>query len=134
MICTWQEFRGTSPIRRPPTGMAPSVHPSFESSVRATMQKFSRALSFGAFIFGGGATLAANMPPPGPVPPPANQKLAHDIFRDIVEVRSVHAEGTKGVADILVRYLKTNGFTDSEISVVPETDYPRQVNVVVRLK
>jgi acetylornithine deacetylase/succinyl-diaminopimelate desuccinylase-like protein len=88
------------------------------------------ALSFVAAT----AALAANTPPPGPLPPSDNQKLAHDIFRDIVEVRSVHNVGTKGVADILVRYLKANGFSDSEISIVPETKYPKQVNVVVRLK
>src|SRR5256885_10811505 len=80
------------------------------------------------------AAAPANIPPPGPMPPPNNQKLAHDIFRDIVQVRSVHDVGTKGVADILVKYLKANGFTDSEIHVVPETNYPEQVNVVVRLK
>ncbi|HEX3945528.1 MAG TPA: M20/M25/M40 family metallo-hydrolase, partial [Rhizomicrobium sp.] len=94
-----------------------------------------RALTFGALVLAcSSAALAANIPPPGPVPPADNQKLAHDIFRDIVEVRSVHDVGTKGVADILIRYLKANGFSDSEINVVPETKYPRQVNVVVRLK
>lgn len=80
------------------------------------------------------AAAAPNTPPPGPMPPPDNQKLAHDIFRNIVAVRSVHDVGTKGVADILVRYLKANGFSDSEINVVPETKYPKQVNVVVRVK
>ncbi len=72
--------------------------------------------------------------PPTTYPPAENQKLAHDIFRDIVEVRSVHDVGTKGVADILVKYLRAGGFTDSEIHVVPETKYPHQVNVVVRLR
>jgi acetylornithine deacetylase/succinyl-diaminopimelate desuccinylase-like protein len=66
-------------------------------------------------------------------PPADNQKLAHDIFRDIVEVHSVHDVGTKGVADILVKYLKAGGFTDSDIHVVPEPQYPHQVNVVVRI-
>src|SRR6476620_4861367 len=80
------------------------------------------------------AALAANAPPPGPLPPSDNQKLARDIVRDIVEVRSVHNVGTKGVANILVRYLKANGFSDSEIHVVPETNHPKQVNVAVRLK
>ena len=76
----------------------------------------------------------AQQPAPGPMPPEDNKKLAHDIFRDIVEVRSVHDVGTKGVADILVKYLKAGGFSDSEISVVPETKYPKQVNVAVRIK
>ena len=76
---------------------------------------------------------AANPPSSGPMPPPDNQKLAHDIFKEIVEVRSVHDVGTRGVADILVRYLMNAGFTDSDIHVLPEEQYPNQVNVVVRL-
>lgn len=72
--------------------------------------------------------------PQVPLPPAANQKIAHDIFRDLVEIRSVHATGTKGTADVIVKYLKANGFTDAEIKVVPETSYPNQVNVVVRIK
>jgi acetylornithine deacetylase/succinyl-diaminopimelate desuccinylase-like protein len=81
-----------------------------------------------------GAAGPSNIPPPGPVPPADNQKLAHDIFRDLVEVRSVHDVGTKGTADVIVKYLKANGFTDADIHVAPETKYPHQVNVVVRIK
>ena len=80
------------------------------------------------------AAAQTNAPPPGPVPPADNQKLAHDIFRDLVEVRSVHDVGTKGTADVIVKYLKANGFTDSEVHVAPEPKYPNQVNVVVRIK
>jgi acetylornithine deacetylase/succinyl-diaminopimelate desuccinylase-like protein len=76
----------------------------------------------------------ANIPPSGPVPPDDNQKIAHDIFHDLVEVRSVHDIGTKGTADVVVKYLKANGFTDADIHVAPETKYPNQVNVVVRIK
>lgn len=80
------------------------------------------------------ATAAAAPGLPGPLPPQANQKIAHDIFRDLVEIRSVHEVGTRGTADVIVKYLKANGFTDAEIHVAPETRYPHQVNVVVRLK
>jgi acetylornithine deacetylase/succinyl-diaminopimelate desuccinylase-like protein len=92
-----------------------------------TFAQLSAALLATVFV-------AAAPPPSGPTPPQDNQKLAHDIYRDIVNVRSVHDVGTKGVADILVRYLKAGGFSDSEINVVPETKYPKQVNVVVRIK
>ena len=68
------------------------------------------------------------------MPPVANQKIAHDIFRDLVDIRSVHDVGTKGTAEVIVKYLKANGFTDAEIHVAPETRYPNQVNVVVRIK
>lgn len=92
-----------------------------------TLAQLSAAMLATVFI-------AAAPPPSGPMPPQDNQKLAHDIYRDIVNVRSVHDVGTKGVADILVKYLKAGGFSDSEINVVPETKYPNQVNVVVRIK
>jgi acetylornithine deacetylase/succinyl-diaminopimelate desuccinylase-like protein len=101
------------------------------------MSSSLRVLKFSALLLtlsGAASSAAENAPPPGPMPPADNQKVARDIFHDIVEVRSVHDVGTRGVADILVRYLKGNGFSDSEISVVPETKYPKQVNVVVRLK
>jgi len=77
---------------------------------------------------------AGPIPPSGPVPPADNQKIAHDIFKDLVEVRSVHDIGTQGTADVIVKYLKANGFTDADIHIAPETKYPHQVNVVVRIK
>jgi len=80
------------------------------------------------------AAAVANPSALEPVPPAADQKLAHDIFRDLVEIRSVHDVGTRGTADVVVKYLKANGFSDSEIHVAPETQYPNQVNVVVRIK
>jgi acetylornithine deacetylase/succinyl-diaminopimelate desuccinylase-like protein len=67
-------------------------------------------------------------------PPPDNQKLAHDIFRDLVEVHSVHDVGTKGAADVIVKYMTEAGFAPDDIKVVPETQYPHQVNVIVRLR
>jgi acetylornithine deacetylase/succinyl-diaminopimelate desuccinylase-like protein len=86
----------------------------------------------GGIAFGFGETPPPNLP--GPVPPAANQRLAHDIYRDLVDIRSVHSVGTAGTAAVIVRYLKANGFTDAEIRVLPEPQAPRQVNVVVRLK
>jgi acetylornithine deacetylase/succinyl-diaminopimelate desuccinylase-like protein len=80
------------------------------------------------------AAAAASPSPQESLPPTANQKIAHDIFRDLVDIRSVHDVGTRGTADVIVKYLKANGFTDSEIHVAPEIKYPNQVNVVVRIK
>lgn len=91
-------------------------------------------------VFAAGVSLAALLVATGvmaasvPLPPPDNRKLAHDIFRDIVEVHSVHDVGTGGVADILVKVLIANGFAAADVHVLPETLYPKQVNVVVRLK
>src|ERR1700761_1402952 len=102
----------------------------------------SQMSKFQTIVPAAAALIAASMlgaaapvtPPPGPMPPADNQKLAHDIFKDLVEVRSVHDIGTQGTADVIVKYLKANGFTDADIHVAPETKYPHQVNVVVRIK
>jgi len=97
--------------------------------------KTLRSLIMGCAALSLATSLAyAAAPMPGPLPPADNQKLAHDLFKEIIEVHSVHDVGTKGVADILVRYLKAGGFTDADIHVLPEEKYPNQVNVVVRLK
>ena len=77
--------------------------------------------------------LTAAAPPPSNDPPADNQKLAHDIFRDIIEVHSVHDVGTAGVANILAKYLTDGGFAPDDVKIVPETKYPHQVNLVVRL-
>lgn len=63
-----------------------------------------------------------------------NRQLAHNIFKDIVEIRSVHAVGTKEVAEALAARFRAAGFTDSEMRMVPEDQWPNQVNLVVRLK
>ena len=107
--------------------------------MRLSRSPSRRALGAGvclAALLAGGLAVADTQAPafPGPKPPADNQKLAHDIFRDLVEIRSVHDIGTKATADVVVKYLKANGFTDSEIRVLPEAKYPKQVNVVVRLK
>lgn len=86
------------------------------------------ALALAATVADAGAPMA------GPVPPADNQKLAHDIFKQIVEIHSVHNVGTKDVADALVARLKAGGFSDADIHELPEEKYPNQVNVVVRLK
>ena len=70
---------------------------------------------------------------PSNQPPADNAKLAHDIFRDIVNVRSVHDIGTKGVADIIAKHLIDGGFPAADVKIVPETKYPHQVNVVARI-
>lgn len=70
---------------------------------------------------------------PANLPPPDNGKIARDIFRDIVAVHSVHAAGTKGVADIIAKYLRDNGFAADDVKIVPETGFPHQVNVVARI-
>src|SRR5438128_1196440 len=78
--------------------------------------------------------MAAAQPSPGPLPPPENQALAHDILRDLIAVRSVHDVGTAGVAQAIAARLKAAGFSDQDVAVLADPKFPNQVNVVARLR
>jgi acetylornithine deacetylase/succinyl-diaminopimelate desuccinylase-like protein len=69
-----------------------------------------------------------------PMPPLANQRLAHDIFKQIIEIRSVHHVGTKAVAEVLASRFKAAGFAAADIHLVSDKKYPHQVNLIVRLR
>ena len=88
----------------------------------------------GALLFFAAMVSAQTLSPPGPKPPEANQQLARDILKETVEIRSVHDVGTEDVAEALAARFRAAGFTDSEIHTVPEAEWPKQVNLVVRLK
>jgi hypothetical protein len=78
--------------------------------------------------------VASAAPTPGPVPPAANQQLARDVLRELIEIRSVHDVGTRATAEAIARRLLTNGFSADEVQVIADEKYPHQVNVVARLK
>jgi len=99
------------------------------------MDVLKTIIALGCALWFGAATAGAQTSPAaGPKPPEANQQLAHDIFKDIVEIRSVHSVGTKQVAEALAARFRAAGFTDSEMHIVSEEQWPNQVNLVVRLK
>src|SRR6185312_2856562 len=99
------------------------------------MRSLKLGAAAAALLLGAAAPPAAfgAASPLGNMPPQDNRQLAHDIFRDIIAVHSVHPVGTGGVADVLARYLIDGGFSKDDVHIVPETTYPKQVNVVVRL-
>ncbi|MDB5741519.1 MAG: Acetylornithine deacetylase [Alphaproteobacteria bacterium] len=68
-----------------------------------------------------------------PLPPADNQKLAHDILRDLVAVRSVHPIGTRATAKILSDYFLKAGFPAADVVTAADPKFPHQANVVVRL-
>jgi acetylornithine deacetylase/succinyl-diaminopimelate desuccinylase-like protein len=68
-----------------------------------------------------------------PQPPADNKQLAHDIFKQLVEIHSVHPVGTKGVADAIAARLIAGGFAPADVHELGDPKYPSQMNVVVRL-
>jgi len=88
-----------------------------------------------AFLLAASVALpAAAAPPPGPTPPPANQQLARDILAELVAIRSVHDVGTAEPAAAIAARLRAAGFDDGDMQVLADPKYPRQVNVVARLR
>src|SRR5919198_850544 len=65
------------------------------------------------------------------MPPPADQQLAHDIYKEFVEVQSGFTSGsTTPVAEAAAARLKAAGFPDSDIFVGGPN--PKKANLVVR--
>jgi len=65
------------------------------------------------------------------MPPEAEQRLAHDIYREIVEIKSGYSTGsTTPVAEAVARHLRTAGFQDSDIFLGGAI--PTKANLVVR--
>jgi len=66
-----------------------------------------------------------------PMPPEADQRLAHDIYKEIVEIKSGFTTGaTTPVAEALAKRLRTAGFPDSDLFIGGAI--PKKANLVVR--
>jgi len=67
-----------------------------------------------------------------PLPPTADQQLAHDIFKQLVEIKSGYTTGsTTPVAEAAAARLRAAGFADSDIFIGGPA--PNKQNIVARL-
>jgi len=67
------------------------------------------------------------------LPPEADQRLAHDIYKEIIEIKSGFTTGaTTPVADAIAKRLRTAGFSDSDIFL--GGPIPTKSNLVVRYR
>jgi acetylornithine deacetylase/succinyl-diaminopimelate desuccinylase-like protein len=75
---------------------------------------------------------AAALAQSAPLPPPADQQLAHDIFKQFIEIKSGYTTGaTTPVAEAAAARLRVAGFRDSDIFI--GGPIPTKQNLVVRL-
>jgi acetylornithine deacetylase/succinyl-diaminopimelate desuccinylase-like protein len=75
------------------------------------------------------ASASAQAPP---LPPPADQQLAHDIYKQFIEIKSGYTSGsTTPVAEAAAARLRAAGFPDSDIFL--GGPIPAKRNLVVRL-
>jgi len=89
------------------------------------------AVSFGVLA---PLALAASASSPAATPrsPAEYDRLAHDIFAELVATDTTHAKGSAKAAEALMRRFKAAGFADQDLYIGgPRAD---KMNVVVRLK
>jgi acetylornithine deacetylase/succinyl-diaminopimelate desuccinylase-like protein len=66
------------------------------------------------------------------LPPPAQQQLARDILKQLVDINTVSDSGATPAAEALAGRLKAGGFPDSDVTLVGPK--PKKQNLVVRLR
>lgn len=79
-------------------------------------------------------TAHAADPKPSPLPPAADQQLAHDILAQLVAINTVHDHGTLPAAQAIQARLKAAGFPDSDVTLLTIPEHPTQAQLIVRLR
>jgi acetylornithine deacetylase/succinyl-diaminopimelate desuccinylase-like protein len=80
-------------------------------------------------LMGLGPALAA-----APLPPAADQQLARDILKTLVEINTTHAHGSTEAARAIEQWLLKAGFGQADVTFVAPEGHPTKGNVVVRYR
>jgi len=97
------------------------------------MSFLSRIAAYAAVSTLAIAASAGAAPTASLMPPAADQALAHDLLKELIEIDTQHAAGSTVAANAVAARLKAAGFADADIAVLAPTDKPIKGNVVVRL-
>jgi acetylornithine deacetylase/succinyl-diaminopimelate desuccinylase-like protein len=85
------------------------------------------------------APLAAFAAPPAAVtsaaatPAGDDVTLARQILRELIEIRSTHANGTAQAAEAVLTRLRSAGFEAADATLLAPAEFPQSANVVARL-
>jgi acetylornithine deacetylase/succinyl-diaminopimelate desuccinylase-like protein len=71
---------------------------------------------------------------PGPLPPKADQDLARDILRELVDINTTHEHGSTAAAEVIQKQLIAAGFPADAVILIAPADKPTKGNVVVRYR
>jgi acetylornithine deacetylase/succinyl-diaminopimelate desuccinylase-like protein len=69
-----------------------------------------------------------------PLPPAADQQLARDMLKGLVEINTTHAYGSTEAAKAIQSWLLTAGFAASDVLLLAPPDHPTKGSVVVRYR
>jgi acetylornithine deacetylase/succinyl-diaminopimelate desuccinylase-like protein len=81
-----------------------------------------------------GLTCGAWAAQPGPLPPAADQSLARNLFKELVEINTTHDHGSTQAAEAIRRHLLEAGFPASDVVLIAPPEHPAKGNVVVRYR
>jgi acetylornithine deacetylase/succinyl-diaminopimelate desuccinylase-like protein len=68
------------------------------------------------------------------VPPAADQQLARDMLKTLVEINTTHAHGSTEAAKAIQHWLLSAGFPAGDVVLLAPSDHPTKGNVVVRYR
>jgi len=68
------------------------------------------------------------------LPPPADQQLARDMLKSLVEINTTHAHGSTEAAKAIQGWLLSAGFAPGDVVFLAPSDHPTKGNVVVRYR
>jgi acetylornithine deacetylase/succinyl-diaminopimelate desuccinylase-like protein len=92
--------------------------------------------SMRGLIAGLGLAVAATVwaSPAPPLAPPADQQLARDMLKGLVEINTTHAHGSTEAAKAIQGWLLSGGFPANDVVFLAPPDHPTKGNVVVRYR
>jgi acetylornithine deacetylase/succinyl-diaminopimelate desuccinylase-like protein len=92
-----------------------------------------KLIKISSAVFGVAFALSAAMAQTGPADLSANQRLAREIFQQLIEINTTDSAGdTTAAAKAMAERLKAAGFPDEDIKVLGP--HPRKGNLVARLR
>ena len=68
------------------------------------------------------------------LPPPADQQLARDILKGLVEINSTHEHGSTAAAKAIQNWLQNAGIPADDAVLIAPPDHPTKGSVVVRYR
>ena len=88
----------------------------------------------GMWILGLAATASVWAAGAPPLPPAADQQLARDMLKGLVEINTTHARGSTEAAKAIQGWLSSAGFPAQDVVFLAPPDHPTKGNVVVRYR
>ena len=90
-----------------------------------------RGLMMGLSLAAATAAWGSSAPP---LPPPADQQLARDMLKGLVQINTTHAHGSTEAAKAIQGWLLSAGFQPDDVLFLAPPDHPTKGNVVLRYR